>query len=144
MAGSFEPQLPPFLSGAIDTQVHDTGGAPINIVRLSDPWHVHIQWNVTGSIVPLINGTWHIKVYAESMGPGAEMEVGSLDVLVNAEALVGMTRSYNRLIVVPGNLAGLTDGVYRVTTVLTIENGGSRGMIAAFDQGPLMQFFQFP
>ncbi|MBI1278663.1 MAG: hypothetical protein GC179_11105 [Anaerolineaceae bacterium] len=144
MAGSFEPQLAPFISGTIDTQVHDTDLQPLNIVRLSDPWHVHVQWSVNGSIVPLIAGTWHVRVYAESMGPGAEMEVGSLDVAVNAEPLSGLSRSYDRRIIVPANLAGLTDGVYRITTVLTIDNGGARGMIAAFDQGPLMQFFQFP
>ena len=144
MAGSFEPQLAPFLSGAIDTQVHDTNLQPLNIVRLTDAWHVHVQWNINGSIVPLIAGTWHIKVFVESIGPGAEMEVASLDVPVTAEPLVGLARSYDRRIVVPANLAGLTEGLYRITTVMTIDNGGARGMIAAFSEGPLLQFFQFP
>ncbi len=144
MPGSFEPQLAPFLSGSCDTQVHDTNLQPLNIVRLSDAWHVHVQWNIKGSIVPLINGTWHVKVYVESIGPGPEMEVASMDVPVNAEPLAGLARSYNRRIVIPANLPNLIEGLYRVTTVITIENGGARGMIAAFDEGPILQFFQFP
>jgi hypothetical protein len=144
MAGSFEPNVPAILSGTIDTQVHDTNLQPLNIVRLSDPWHVHVQWSMTGSIVPLVNGTWHVRVFAEAIGVGASLLAASLDVAVNDEPLSGLSRSYNRRIVVPANLPGLAEGLYRITTVITIDNGGARGMIAAFDEGPILQFFQFP
>ena len=145
VSGVFEPQALPLMTGAISTEVVDPGLSPVNIIHVSDPWKVHVTWNMTGDFVPPLpaTGKWHLRVYAESVGPGASAVVSSKDVTVGSVPLVGKTRSYDDNLDVPAN--ALPPGLYRVVTVITIDDGTlpipNPVPIAAFGEGPVMQFF---
>jgi hypothetical protein len=145
MAGQFEPQMAPFLSGSCGTQVTDpTGLNPSpNIIQIADAWAVRVQWSVAGNFVVLMNpgALWRVRVMLESIGPGLEAQVATATVPVGAPAL---SHSYNQVLSIAANFPGLVPGAYKLTTVITIENGGLPGEIAAFDEGPVLQFYRFP
>jgi hypothetical protein len=147
-----EPQIPGFLTGTIVATVTDPAGVvpQTNIIQIADPWTVRVQWSITGGIVSVIDdkATWRLRVYLESLGPGLEALVGSADVQVDTVPLMPLpapgTRSYDRIIPVPGNFPGLQPGAHKLVTVLTIDKSGVPGMIAGFVEGQVLQFYQFP
>ena len=146
IAGTFEPQTPPLLSGSIATEVLDPGSNPANVIHVTDAWKVHVTWSVTGSLAPLVpaTGKWRVRVYSESIGPGLDQVVASKDYDVSQEPLdVTNTRSYDENLSIPANT--LAKGLYKIVTVITIDDNAmpvpNPIAIAAFGEGPFMQFF---
>ena len=76
----FEVQLGS-MHGHINTQVLDPAGvAPITIIRLTDAWQLEVNWSLHGPLVPMIDGDWRVTAYLESMGPGPEISLGTVNV----------------------------------------------------------------
>ncbi len=140
----FEPQTLP-INGSISTTVLDpTGQNPSNlIIQIPDAWAVRVVWSVAGDAVPMMAAAaqWRVRVSLESLGPGLEAQVGALNEPVGAPAAM---HTYDRIINIPGSFPGLTPGAYKLVTVLTLDNGGLPVPIAAFSEGPVVQFYQFP
>jgi hypothetical protein len=142
----FEPQMPGFLTGTINATVIDPAGLvpQTNIIQIPDQWRVRVQWSISGLFVPMLapGATWKVSVYLESIGPGLESQVASLNVPLGAP--MGLTHTYDHTLIVPGNYPGLTAGAYKLVTVLTIDNGGAPWPMAGFVDGPVLQFYQYP
>lgn len=102
---------------------------PPNILVAGILWHVNITWTVPSPHNMNIGGSFQLRAYAESIGPGQEMQLGpTVDVPV-----VGGKMDYTATIDVPGGtLKGegeIVDGVpvsgvYKIIAVLQHMNPG--------------------
>lgn len=131
----------PGLAGKIGAVVLVDNSVPANnVVDADNPFTVRISWEVTPAIVAtVLDGTWTVDLYAESMGPGNEIKAGSVDV-----PATGVT-SYTASITVPAGVLPAesspapVSGVYKLVEVLTYRNTlGTKSEIAAFSEGPTM------
>ncbi len=136
-------------------EVRDPAGPP-NVANLvvdpSKPFTINVEWQLTGDDVPLYlaalgNGSnrWSVEAYAESMGPGPEIQIASTTVAVGPAA---SPRSYQATLTVPANTLpegnpgnGGPSGVYKlVTTCFLDANLQHPGFdIAGFAEGPIIR-----
>lgn len=131
----------PGLAGDIGAVILIDNTPPTNNVLDADqPFQVRISWTVSPSVVAtVLDGTWTVDLYAESMGPGNEVKVGSVNV-----AATGVQNYSGTITVAPGALRAESDpppnsGVYKLVEVLTYRNRlGTKTEIAAFSEGPTM------
>ncbi len=83
----FDPSIPNYLEGDI-TSVALTAPAgfpppamPNNVVDPNQPFTITIEWEVYGVLTPLwlaaLSNNWRIEVFAESLGGGQELRIGS-------------------------------------------------------------------
>ena len=139
----FEPQLPgPYQAlfhGHIQTQVTDPHGTPAStIISMQDDWHLQVNWQVHGMFVPSVSGTWKVRAYLESIGPGPELLVADRDI-----AMTGGS-SYSETFFIGPNVPNEA-GPYKLVTVITAENmAGGPAPFAAYDEGGILQFHEGP
>ena len=129
------------LKGKISAVVHEHGGvAPTRIIRTDTDWAVHIDWEVTGSAVPMIAGTWHLHVRMESMGTGDEYSF--FDNKCNLSLNGGNNYSCH-FDVAAGEVEAEHDGTpYRLVVTLTYRTpAGTPGPIAAYYDAGIFQFY---
>jgi hypothetical protein len=131
------------LKGKINATVHEHGGvAPTRIIRTDNSWALNIDWEITGSAVPLICGTWHVHVRMESMGPGGELSLFDPD--CNLPLDPGGDGKYRCHFDVPaGKVQAAHEGTpYRIVVVLTYRNPVKRPgpLHAVYDAG-IFSFF---
>jgi len=119
---------------------------PSMIIRSNVDWKITVSWTTTGSGTSMICGRWHLLVFAESIGPGSEVIlVDPGDHIFDLEpgpSPVSYTRTFDvpqgRLPVVGGH--GVT--LYKLVTSLTyFAADGSRGPIACYEEGPIVQMY---
>jgi hypothetical protein len=60
------------LAGSFEAEVIDPGSAPVTIVRTGDAWRVDLKWQLSGFLVPLLGGTWHVQLEIDPSGTTAE------------------------------------------------------------------------
>src|SRR5262245_66266874 len=92
----------PALDGAVTAvAIIDHDGNPNRVLDDQFPFDVTIDWTVTPPATAVVlDGQWTVKVYAESMGPGPEELIGTVDVAANGGS------AYSDTITVPdGTLA---------------------------------------
>lgn len=159
--GQFDPnleiQFPPGSGTFVDAAKGDitsvtvleqppvTGGLPNRVINPEKPFTVKVEWRVFGALATLWLAAleandWRVTCYAESMGPGPEIELGTVFVDARSSQL-----DYEAEIVVnPGS--GLEEhlpnaGVYKLTvTVFLNSNLGEPGYdMIGFSEGPLIQ-----
>jgi hypothetical protein len=131
----------PGLAGEIGAVVLIDNCVPANnVVDAGRPFQVRVSWRVRPPVVAtVLDGTWTVDLYAESVGPGAEIKAGSVDV-----AATGATTYTATITVPPGRLTaqstpGPASGVYKLVEVLTYRNQlGTKTEIAAFSEGPTL------
>jgi hypothetical protein len=136
---AFEPNVAPFITGDMNAlQVFDSHLNPASIIRTVDPWRIRLSWDTSGLFIPLVNpgATWTINAYLESLGPGPEYTVASA---IEAFGPPANAHNYTKEL----NIAGgsVPAGVYRLVCVLTLTSGGMPMPIAAFREGPVLNFF---
>ena len=140
---AFEPTFPQawshIFNGAIDTHVVDANGIPdTTIISMTDQWTLNVEWQVNGLLVGAIGGTWHIRCYLESIGPGAEFEVASRDVTLTG------SNNYSESFTIGPNVPA-TPGMYKLVTVLTYTNLLNQpGLFAGYDEFGMLQFYLGP
>jgi hypothetical protein len=130
----------PGLAGDIGAVLLVDNSIPANnVVDAGAPFDVQVAWSVGPAIVAtVLDGTWTVDLYAESMGPGREIKVGSVDV-----PATGVTNYVGSITVPAGRLQGESapapvSGVYTLVEVLTYRNRlGTKTEIAAFSEGPM-------
>ena len=128
----------PALDGAVTAvAIIDHDGNPNRVIDDQLPFDVTINWTVQPpATAALLDGQWTVKVYAESMGPGPELLIGT--------AVVAATGgpAYSASINVPaGTLPSDVppdSGVYKLVVVITYRNTlNVLTEMAAFSEGPM-------
>jgi len=128
----------PGLDGTVTSvDVLDLDGNPNHIIDDGLPFVVKAAWQVgPPATAALLDGTWTVKAYADSIGPGPEQGIGVATVTANG----GPT--YAASITVPvGTLpadTGPDSGVYALVVVITYRNrAGVLTELAGFGEGKL-------
>lgn len=113
---------------AMSMEVRDNTLGETSVLDSSAPFNVAVRFEIPPPVVPTLGGSFRIRVYAESVGPGEEKQIG-------ATALVPVTgaAAYTTVIAVPaGTLTGegaasggvIVSGVYKLVAVLQHLNPG--------------------
>lgn len=124
--------------------------APIGIIRTDQEAHVHLHWHTTGSLVPLLQGYWHVDLYLERMGPGPDLRVPvgppeGIDVPLTPGP---SPQVYNvNIDISPSALPIPTvdhPQNYMLITTITYKFCKDRGfgLMAGFVEGPMVQFYK--
>lgn len=128
----------PALDGAVTAvAIIDHDGNPNRVIDDQLPFDVTINWTVQPpATAALLDGQWTVKVYAESMGPGPEVLIGTAVVAANGGP------AYSASINVPaGTLPSDVppdSGVYKLVVVITYRNTlNVLTEMAAFSEGPM-------
>ena len=158
-------EAPIGLDGSITTLKHDVGGGVAlggfftdepTIISTSQTWMIHVRWETRGPLNILLTGNWHLHAYLESMGPGPDVDVTDIAdpdaPHVIALAPAAGVSFYSADIAVPANVVGLPagtamlqTGLYKLAVALTyIGPTGVPGPIAAYEEGPVLQFYNNP
>jgi len=134
----------PFTSALLDGAItsiatHDLDGNPNRVLSPTLPFLVTVSWTNTGAIVPFMGGEYTVRVYAESMGPGPEMEIGHATVGVNVTGNYAVTINVpaNTLAAAEPDLPNITgalepSGVYKLVAVVSYSNFGVNLPLAGF------------
>ncbi|HWC68909.1 MAG TPA: hypothetical protein VG478_12650 [Acidimicrobiales bacterium] len=127
-------------SGTFTAVVQDNAGVPTDVIEASLEFRVDCQWDIDPITAGLLGGTWHVDLYAESLGGGFEGRVGGEFVNVTP----GQT-NYAATIIVPANtfpndpsVHPLNDQshVFKMVVVLTHHNGNVTTSLCALQEGP--------
>jgi hypothetical protein len=132
------------LHGHLTSVVSDPHGvSPTTVINLNHDWHLTVDWQLHGPAVPMIAGNWRVQAYLESMGPGPEIPVVSDTVSIASGGTADpFGLSYHRDYIIGPNTPA-EEGVYKLVTVITSESpSGTPGPFAAFEEGPLLQFYR--
>ena len=141
------PFLEPVFSGTITSVQHEHGGAdPQSIIRTDQSWAVNINWTTTGLATGMITGAWHLHVYLESIGPGADLDLVDTDAGQHIIPLTPGVSPINYFVhfdVPAGRVPAPPAGsLYKLAVTLTyFDATGAPGPMAAFQEGPLLQFY---
>jgi hypothetical protein len=124
--------------------------APIGIIRTDQQAHVHLHWDTEGSLVPLLQGFWHVDLYLERMGPGADLKapVGPPEGIDVALTPGPSPRHYDVLIDISPSTLPLPPvdhpQNYMLVTTITYKfcKDGGFGLMAGFVEGPMVQIYR--
>ena len=137
--------------GTISATPHEHTGAgdppapPRTIIRTNNPWAINVRWRTTGIATGMVTGNWHLHAYLESIGPGAD-----LNLIDPADHVIPLTPGpspvdYFVHFDVPASnnpTVPAAGGLYKLVVSLTyIDPTGAPGPMAAFVEGPVMQFY---
>jgi hypothetical protein len=129
------------LQSNLSNTVIDNTSAPTTILDADVPFTVNINWDVPVPLAPFLGGQFRLRLYAESMGPGPEQQIGGTVVVPVVPGQV----NYNSSILVPGNTlpgegvgAPPVSGAYKLVTVIQHLNGGATEG-SGFAENPLIQ-----
>ena len=118
----------------------DNTAAPSTVLDANEPFDVRVEWQVPAPINTLIGGSFRLRVFAESIGPGQEEQIGPT---INVAAVPNQL-DYLQDIAIPGDtlqgegVAPLSSGVYKIVAVLQHLNGGENE-VSGFAESPLVQ-----
>lgn len=122
------------VTGQFEAFVHDLGGAPINVIRRSEEWHIHCSWFIEGGLASSLGGRWEVSAALEAIGPGVEFVTAIQNVTLDGRT--GAATPYNATIVFPANsinLTGLQKVPFKVVGLLNYDD-------AALNPGPMAAF----
>ena len=128
--------------GNFEATVNDNAGLPTNVIEASLEFTVDCKWDIDAITASLLGGTWHVDLYAESIGGGFEGRLAG-----NFVAVVPGQTLYTSRITVPANtlpndpsVHPLNDdsSVYKMVVVLRHHNGVVTTSITALSDGPIV------
>jgi len=137
-----ETPFPALLTGNITAVVTDPAdpGTPQTIIEKDNPWHVIVNWNLTGPMAPFMAGEFIVKTYLEDIaGTSFSGQIGPTMTVNLNEAPPAPNRAYHRDFTIGASTIPV--GVYRLTTILTYNNMGVPLELAGFVEGPLVQIY---
>jgi hypothetical protein len=129
-------------TGSFTATVNDNAGLPTNVIEASLDFTVDCAWNIDAITASILGGTWHVDLYAESIGGGFEGRLAG-----NFEPVVPGQTNYSSTITVPGgtlpndpSVHPLDDdsSVYKLVVVLRHHNGNVTTSITALSDGPIV------
>lgn len=118
---------------------------PPEILDASAPSDVNITWEIPAPYNALLGGSFRLRAYAESIGPGQEVQLGAT---LTVPVVPGQT-NYAATIVVPGgtllgegeNFGGVpVSGVYKIVAVLQHLNGALVTVVSGFAEESIRMF----
>ncbi len=145
--GPFEANLGPNpVTGTIKAEVLDPNGvAPIHIIRMNTAWKLNVEWTLEGSLVGMLAGKWVVTAVVEGMGnifEGVDATINTIDIATGGVATAN-GRKYTHTFDIPAPPPqNMEAGVYKLVTVITsLTAAGAPGAFAAFEEGPMLQFY---
>jgi len=130
---------PRHMTGVIGLQVLDPDQNPNRVLQTNLDWFIRVDWNISGLIAGGLGGEWEVRAFAESIGPGFEGQVGPTVIVPLSAAPATNSRSYTTTIRVPAGTPPA--GAYKLTVLVNYRNGGLPQQMAAFAEGPVVQFY---
>jgi hypothetical protein len=149
----FDPNIPGLISGDVTTvtvidPANTFPGFEVgnHVLDRNESFDVKVDWEIQGLLAPLwlaaLGGNWDVSVYAESLGGGNEIRLGTATVAADPAVT-----SYSATVTVPPNSldehAPGTDvgGIYKlVVAVFLNSNLGRPGFdMIGFNEGPIVQ-----
>ena len=132
------------LQSNMTCSVLDNTTAPATVLDANLPFTVRMGWTVPAALAPFLGGSFRLRVYVESFGPGPEQMIGQVNVPV-----VPGQQNYNNIDMnVPGNSlpgegagAPPVSGLYRCVAVLQHLNGAATEG-SGYHDGTLIQLRQ--
>jgi len=124
-------------------EVRDNTLGETYVLDSSVPFNVSVRFEIPPPVIPTLGGSFRIRVYAESVGPGPEQQIGPT-------ALVPVTgaASYTHVLAIPANtLPGegqasggvIVSGVYKLVAVLQHLNPGANEVSGYAESTGLIQ-----
>ncbi len=125
------------------TTVIDPDGTPNNILQENLGGSVKVDWAFSGAGRFFLDLTqFMVNLYAESIGPGPEKLVGTVNVPGTAHTF-GPTWNYTATVTIPANSLPANgpgaSGVYRLTALVNNAIAGARDAVAGFVEGPIIE-----
>ncbi|MCW5631700.1 MAG: hypothetical protein KIT17_00030 [Rubrivivax sp.] len=123
---------------------HDnTASPPTSILDASTPFFLHVYWEVPQPIASVAGGSFRIRAFAESMGPGQEKQLGAT---LTVPVVPNQTRYDVHITVPAGTLLGEGElfngvpvsGIYKFVSALQHMNPGPN-QVSGYCEGPLVQ-----
>lgn len=160
MDQSFDPTIPGYLEGDVSSlAVSQSATFPPPalrrlVVNPDEEFDITVEWEIHGDLVPLwlapaeLGPNWDVVVFAESIGPGPEVELGRATVDKNtftADASQPFGRKYSATVQVKAGT--ITEdingdsGTYKlVATVFLNSSLGTPGFdLTGFREGPIIR-----
>lgn len=136
----FEPTVPLTLTGTISPSiVTDPDAPPSTIIKTTDNFTVSVNWNISGTVVSLLGGTFHVRACFDRLGGAPEVIFGPVDVPVSAGT--GNSLSKNFTANIPVAAGSLAEGAYDMVVLLTYSNLGVPGNIAGYSDEKVIQIY---
>jgi hypothetical protein len=132
------------VSGEVTISVTDLSSInPLNIIRMDDQWRVTVSWYLDGFLASMLDGTWHLVLYMEGLGPLPEYALWAQDIDFSTGVIpANPTRLEYTITNTFGPNNPDKEGVYKLLAVLTCKTpAGTPGPFAGFDAAALLQFF---
>jgi hypothetical protein len=131
-----------------DPVVKDADNTPNRVLELDRDWQVEIKWSLKSDApashpVDLLDGTWVVKISVESIGPGNEKDVASVNLpFLGFDTSSAAQRTWKHNFMIPAGT--ITDeAVYQLVTLITYRDpDGNRRAMAGFTEGPMVTFYQ--
>jgi hypothetical protein len=161
MDQSFDPTIPGYLEGEVGAIVLSAPATfpPPALRRLvvdpGKPFDVTVEWEIFGDLVPLwlgaLDPSWQVEVYAESIGPGPEVTIGSATVAKTATqpctvntAKSNCTKYSAKVTVAAGTLPeddGTSSGIYKLVATVFLNSSlpGQGYDLSGFTEGPIIR-----
>lgn len=161
MADRFDPNIPGLIQGDVTgITVLDPAQTfpPFEVGNLvvdpSKAFDIKVDWEVSDFLAPLwvtVGANWNVRVYAESVGPGQEIEIGNVLVPV-ANSIVcsvnpppAVCKGYTATVTVAANTlqenSATDSGIYKLVTCVFLDsNLGAPGFdMTGFREGPIIK-----
>ena len=153
MTGVIEWIPGPTPPSAMRLDVLDPNGtAPAHVIDEDHAFTVQLTWTVPAPEAQLLGGEFRLRVYAESIGPGQETQIGATTTVPVTPIAVG-DRVYVQDIDVPAHtLVGeggafggaIVSGCYKLAAVLQHINGGIITEVSGYAEMDGLLFVRLP
>ncbi len=144
----FDPlviNLPAVLDGNISLPnvIDPLTEQPTRIIQTTQAWAIQVSWDIKGFASPGLGGDWHVKAYLEARDGGSDPgQVGlTQNVALSAApppAPPNTQRNYSATVHVAAG--AVRAGLFTLTVAVTYSNSGVTLPMAAFSDGPILQF----
>jgi hypothetical protein len=129
----------------MNVQILDNTAAPANILDAGLATTVRITWTVPPPLNTILGGSFRLRAYAESIGPGQELQLGPTGTV---PVTVGQVSYTADIPVPPSTLLGEGEpfggvpvsGVYKIVAVLQHLNGGVASEASGFAEATFRMF----
>ena len=134
------------------TVLDNSGLAPTDVLQAGSAFKIEIKWDIPPALIPLMNpagDAFRLRAFAESVGPGQEIQVGPTAVI---PAVAGAPNYTHKMEVNPNPLIGeggvfngnAVSGIYNIVVVLQHLSAGVPTVMSGFSEYPKTVMFKLP
>ncbi len=131
-------------NGAITAEVIDQGTlAPSTVIHINDPWHVNLDWEITGNFKPIyLGGNWTVQAFLERFGPGTDLNMtGGVGPVAFLTGTFVAPNTFRYHLDVTKGAAIPVVGIYTLALAVRLANSTNTPTdVAGFVQGPMIEF----